>query len=116
MVARFGFGEKISTIIPDFRFSLDFDADVFHLSLAKGLDIVIEDVGVPNIANKIPALYVKAIDSRYFLLLPMVVNNTPVGLIYADMFEAKKLQITQKEMSLISELRNKAVLAIQQKV
>lgn len=116
MVARFGFGEKIATIIPDFRFSLDFDADVFHLSLAKGLDIVIEDVGVPNIANKIPAWYVKAIDSRYFLLLPMVVNNTPVGLIYADMFEAKKLQITQKEMALISELRNKAVLAIQQKV
>ncbi|HUX89707.1 MAG TPA: HDOD domain-containing protein [Gallionellaceae bacterium] len=116
MVARFGFGEKISTIIPDFRFSLDFDADVFHLSLAKGLDIVIDDVGVPSIANKIPAWYIKAINSRYFLLLPMVVNNTPVGLIYADMLEAKKLQITPKEMALISELRNKAVLAIQQKV
>lgn len=116
MVARFGFGEKIATIIPDFRFSLDFDADVFHLSLAKGLDIVIEDVGVPSIANKIPAWYIKAINSRYFLLLPMVVNNTPVGLIYADMLEAKQLQITPKEMSLISELRNKAVQAIQQKV
>jgi len=115
MVARFGFGENIVEILPHFHFPLDFEADVFHLSLAKGLDIVIEDVGAPNIANKIPAWHSKAINSRYFLLLPMVVNNTAVGMIYADMLEAKKLQITPKEMSLLRDLRNQAVLAIKQK-
>ncbi len=115
MVARFGFGENIANILPSFNFSLDYEADVFHLSLSKGLDIVIEDVGAPNIANKIPDWYAKAIDSRYFLLLPMSVNDKPVGLIYADMLEAKQLQISPSEMSLLRDLRDLAVSAIMQK-
>jgi serine/threonine protein kinase len=115
MVARFGFGEDIAAIIPHFHFSLNFEADVFHLSLSKGLDVVIEDVCAANIASKIPGWHGKAIDSRYFLLLPMIVNNTAVGLIYADMLEAKKLQISPSEMTLLRDLRNLAVLAIKQK-
>lgn len=115
MVARSGFGENIAEILPHFRFSLNFEADVFHLSVSKALDVVIEDVGAPNIANKIPEWYSKAIDSRYFLLLPMVVNNAVVGLIYADMLEVNKLHITPAEMTLLRDLRNLAVLAIKQK-
>lgn len=115
MMARFGFGENIAVILPGFHFSLNFEADVFHLAIAKGLDVVIEDVGAPNIANKIPAWHGKTVDSRYFLLLPMVVNNTAVGLIYAGMLEAKGLQISIGEMSLLRDLRNQALLAIKQK-
>jgi eukaryotic-like serine/threonine-protein kinase len=115
MIARFGFGEGVADMIPRFRFPLAFEADVFHLALEKGLDIVIEDVGAPNIANKIPDWHGKAIDSRYFLLLPVVVNKIAVGLIYADMQEAKKLQLTARQLSLLRTLRNQAVLAIKQK-
>ena len=115
MVARFGFGEGIVDILPRFRFPLAFEADVFHLALEKGLDIVIEDVGAPNIANKIPAWHSKAVDSKYFLLLPVVVNKMAVGLIYADMLEPKKFQITPKQLALLRTLRNQAVLAIKQK-
>jgi len=115
MVARFGFGENISEILPRFRFPLAFEADVFHLSLEKGLDIVIEDVGAPNIASKIPAWLGKAVDSRYFLLLPVVVNKIAVGLIYADMHAAKKLQISPKQLAMLRTLRNQAVLALKQK-
>lgn len=115
MVARFGFGANIADLLPHFNFPLNFDADVFHFAMAKGLDIVIEDVAAPNIASKIPGWYAKAIDSRYFLLLPMVVKNLPVGLIYADMTEAKKLKISAVEMSLLRDLRNLALTAIKQK-
>jgi len=45
----------------------------------------------------------------------MMVNNIAVGLIYADMQEAKKLQLAPSELSLLRTLRNQAVLAIQQK-
>jgi hypothetical protein len=76
---------------------------------------VIEDVGAENIANKIPAWYGKAVDSRYFLLLPVVVNKIAVGMIYADMLEAKILQITPKQLAMLRTLRNQAVLAIKQK-
>lgn len=115
MVARFGFGEGVADIIPRFHFPLAFEADVFHLALQKGLDIVIEDVGATNIASKIPLWYTKAIDSRYFLLLPVVVNKIAVGIIYADMQEARKFQITTKQLSMLRTLRNQAVLAIKQK-
>jgi hypothetical protein len=115
MVARFGFGKNIAELLPRFRFPLGFEADVFHLALEKALDVVIEDVGASNIANKIPAWYTKAIDSRYFLLLPVVVNKMPVGLIYADMQQAKKMEITPKQLSLLRTLRNQAVLALKQK-
>jgi serine/threonine protein kinase len=115
MVARFGFGKDSAEMLPHFRFPLAFEADVFHLALEKGLDIVIEDVGAENIANKIPAWYGKAVDSRYFLLLPVVVNKIAVGMIYADMLEAKILQITPKQLAMLRTLRNQAVLAIKQK-
>jgi hypothetical protein len=114
MMARFGFGQNVSDLLPRFRFPLAFEADVFHLALEKGLDVVIEDVGATNIANKIPAWYIKAIDSRYFLLLPIVVNKIAIGLIYADMREAKKLEITPKQLALLRTLRNQAVLALKQ--
>ena len=114
MMARFGFGQNVSDLLPRFRFPLAFEADVFHLALEKGLDVVIEDVGATNIANKIPAWYIKAIDSRYFLLLPIVVNKVAIGLIYADMREAKKLEITPKQLALLRTLRNQAVLALKQ--
>lgn len=114
MIARFGFGEGISDIIPRFRFPLAFEADVFHLALQKELDIVIEDVGAPNIANKIPPWHSRTVDARYFLLLPVIVNKIPVGLIYADMQDAKALQISPKQLSMLRTLRNQAVLAIKQ--
>ena len=115
MLARFGFGENVSAMLPLFRFPLAFEADVFHLALQKELDIVIEDVGAPNIASKIPVWHTKAVDARYFLLLPVVVNKIAVGLIYADMQDAKTLQITPKQLSMLRTLRNQAVLAIKQK-
>ncbi len=115
MVARFGFGENIVSILPEFHFPLSFEADVFHLTLEKGLDVVIEDVGAENIASKIPAWHGKAVDSRYFLLLPMVLNKLAIGMIYADMQEARKLKITPAQMALLRNLRDQAVLAIKQK-
>ena len=114
MVARFGFGDGVADLLPLFHFPLAFDSDVFHLALEKGLDIVIEDVGAPNIANKIPLWYTAAIDARYFLLLPVVVNKVAVGIIYADMMDARKFQITAKQLSMLRTLRNQAVLAIKQ--
>ena len=115
MIARFGFGEGVTEMLPNFRFPLAFEPDVFHLALQKGLDIVIEDVSAPNMTGKIPSWFTRNIDSSYFLLLPIVVNKIAVGLIYADMREAKTFQITSKQLSMLRTLRNQAVLAIKQK-
>lgn len=115
MVARFGFGEAVDTIIPKLRFPLTFEPDVFHLAINKGVDIVIEDVLASNIADKIPAWFRNAVDAQCFLLLPVMVNRTAIGLIYADMQEANSLQITQRQLALLRTLRNQAILAIKQR-
>ena len=116
MVARFGFGETVDKIIPLFRFPMKFMPDVFHLAIDQGLDIVIEDAQASNITDKIPAWFNSAVNSRCFLLLPIMVNKRALGLIYADMQEANSLQISQRQLSLLRTLRNQAILAIKQKI
>ncbi len=116
MVAKFGFGTGIEALIPRFRFPLPFVADVFHLSLEKGLDIAIENIDAPNIADKIPAWYRSNINAPCFILLPIMLKDKAVGMFYADMQVANSLNVSQQQLSLLRTLRNQAVLAIKQKV
>ena len=115
MAARFGFGNAVDAIIPQLRFSLTFAPDVFHLAIDQGVDIVIEDVHASNIADKIPSWFINVVDSPCFLLLPVMVNKTAIGLIYADMQEANSLQMTQRQLALLRTLRNQVIIAIKQK-
>jgi hypothetical protein len=115
MVARFGFGPDTDTVLPKFRFSLDFSADVFHLAMSKGADLMIEDIAAENIAGKIPSWHRQAVSAQSFMLLPVMVNSKPVGLFYADMGQANTMQVSPKQLSLLRTLRNQAVLAIKQK-
>jgi hypothetical protein len=115
MSARFGFGADIDKVLRKFHFPLHFSPDVFHLAMEKGLDLMIEDISAENIANKIPAWYKQTVSSQSFILLPINVNNKPVGIFYADMEQAHSMQITPKQLSLLRTLRNQSVLAIKQK-
>lgn len=116
MAARFGFGAGVDEVIPRFRFTLPFVPDVFHLSIQKGLDIAIEDVHAPSIANKIPEWYKTAVNAPCFILLPVMIKDKAIGLFYADMLEANSLNMSQQQLSLLRTLRNQAVLAIKQKI
>ena len=115
MVARFGFGQGIEAVIPRFHFPMAFVPDVFHLSIAKGLDIAIEDTNAPNISDKIPAWYRSTINAPCFVLLPVMLKDKAIGLFYADMPKANSLEMSQQQLSLLRTLRNQAVLAIKQK-
>jgi eukaryotic-like serine/threonine-protein kinase len=116
MVAKFGFGEGVETLVPRFRFPLPFAPDVFHLSLEKGLDIAIENVDAPNIADKIPAWHRSNVNAPCFILLPIMIKDKAVGLFYADMQMANSLNVSQQQLALLRTLRNQAVLAIKQKI
>ncbi|MDO8208566.1 MAG: protein kinase [Gallionella sp.] len=115
MVAKFGFGHGVEALIPGFRFPLPFVADVFHLSIEKGLDIAIENINAPNIADKIPAWYRTTINAPCFILLPVMLKDKAIGMFYADMLEANSLKVSQHQLSLLRTLRNQAILAIKQK-
>jgi hypothetical protein len=116
MVARFGFGDGVEVILPRLNFSLTFVPDVFHLSIDKGVDIVIEDVDALTIANKVPKWYRDSMDAKCFLLLPIMIKNKAIGVIYADMQDAHSLKLSDRQLSMLRTLRNQAVLAIKQKL
>ena len=116
MEARMGLGEGVDEVIPNFRFNLTFESDVFHLAIEKGVDIVIEDLRAESIASKIPVWYRKLVDAQSFILLPVVVNKKTIGLFYADMQQANSLKLSERQLSLLRTLRNQAVLAIKQKM
>ena len=115
MVAKFGFGDGVEALVPRFCFSLPFAADVFHLSLEKGLDIAIENIDAPNIAGKIPAWFRNSVNAPCFILLPMMINGRTIAMFYADMRVANSLNMSQQQLTQLRTLRDQAVLAIKQK-
>ena len=112
MVGRFGFGQDTAEIVKKFRFSLSFNADVFHVATSKGVDIIITDIDDPKIADKIPDWYRKTMVAKTFVLFPLTIKGNPVALIYADRDKSGSIVIPEKELSLLKTLRNQAVLAI----
>lgn len=112
ITGRFGFGEEVQETARRFRFPVAFQADVFHAALDKNADILISDVDDPAIAARIPPWYREAIGARNFLLLPLVINGKPFGIIYADASQAGSITISPNGLKLLRTLRNQTLLAI----
>lgn len=111
MRARFGFGADIDRIIPQCSFPLAFAADAFHVSLEKGVDIVIENTQAPNIAQRIPDWHRRVINAKSFLLLPVMLKTHAIGLLYADSELAEGIKIDAEQLGLLRTLRGQVVLA-----
>ncbi len=88
--------------------------DLFSAVCLKGADTLIADATTPAMRARLPAWYLKAVDAPAFLLLPLMVKGSPVGLIYADKAEAGAIALGEKELSLLRTLRNQAVMAFRQ--
>ncbi|MGJ8620611.1 MAG: HDOD domain-containing protein [Methylophilaceae bacterium] len=114
MRARSGYGANIDKALPLFKFSLDYAADIFHLSVEKGADIVIADTRAESVTSKIPQWYKEGSTANSFLLLPIMIKEKAVGCFYADTETTHGFDETSKELSLLRTLRNQAVLAIKQ--
>jgi len=114
MRARFGFGTGVEKLIPQCSFPLAFEPDVFHVSLEKGLDIVIENTQAENVVQRIPLWHRQVMNARSFLLLPVVVKNQAAGLLYADSDRAEGIKINSEQLDLLRTLRTQVVLAFRQ--
>ena len=111
MRARFGFGAGIEKLIPQCAFALAFEPDVFHVALDKGLDIVIENTQAENVVQRIPVWHRQVLKARSFLLLPVVLKNQPVGLLYADSEKPDGIKVNGEQLDLLRTLRTQVVLA-----
>ncbi|WP_322027211.1 HDOD domain-containing protein [Burkholderia sp. BCC1977] len=104
--ARLGFGPDVDAALDRLCFDERFEPDVFHLAITNSVGIFIEQAQDPKMVKRLPAWYLDTLpDTRAFVLLPVRVGTTTVGLLYGDWAGAQPARkITQQEMSVLNEL------------
>jgi serine/threonine protein kinase len=115
MIGRLGFGTDAQEAASRLRFSLAPSADVFHLAMARGADLLISDVEEQKIRARIPDWYRKKLGAGTFMLFPLLIKDKPIALIYADKAQAGSISVGEGELALLRTLRNQALLALKQK-
>ncbi len=109
---RLGFGEADERFIKGFRLPVAYHVDMFHGALKNSVDVYISDTTSEKIQVELPEWYRRISDAGSFLLLPLVINQRPVGLIYADHIKPHGLKIDIRRLNLLKSLRNQIVLAV----
>ena len=110
--AKMGFGAGADELVPRFHFPTAFSTNVFHAAIRNDVDLYIEDAFNKKIRNNIPDWYKKILSSGSFFIFPLVVNQRPLGLIYADHAKPKGVHLSKRQLNLVKALRNQLILAI----
>lgn len=116
MHARLVLGANPDATRQQFQFSMAGQGDLFNAILSHEVDVLISDAAEPKVRQRLPEWYVANFNAPTFIVLPLRIRQSPVGMIYADHDAPGRLAITPKALSLLRTLRNQAVLAIKQKV
>ncbi|MGQ3050998.1 MAG: protein kinase domain-containing protein [Roseateles sp.] len=115
LTGRLGVGADVERLAPQLRVELTAQPpDLFAAVCLKGVDTLIQDARAANIATRLPSWFRGELQAQSFLLLPLVLKGSPLGLIYADHAQAGAVQLGEKELSLLRTLRNQAVMAFRQ--
>ena len=87
--------------------------DVFNISLFKNKDLYIHDMNDPELATSQPDWFSGNIYSPSFVILPIIINQVEIGLIYGGHHEAGNY-LTVEQLNALRTLRNQSALAIKQ--
>jgi GAF domain-containing protein len=107
-----GFGVGVEKLIPQFHFPAKFSPNVFHAAINNDADLYIEDTSEKKISSNIPEWHKQILNSGSFFIFPLVVNQKPLGLIYADHTKPSGVSLSKKQLNLVKALRNQLILAI----
>lgn len=128
LTGRFGLGEGVDPVVRAFKVTLAPPAatqpggatvpppvqDLLGMICGRGADTLIANAADPKVASRLPPWYAKSVAAPAFLLLPLVLKGTPMGLIYADKAEGSALVIGEEELGQLRTLRNQAIMAFKQ--
>ena len=114
LAGRLGVGVDAQACAASFKVSLSSATDMFSVVCNKGVDTLISDATVANIAQRLPDWYRSGINAPAFLLLPLHLKGKAFGLIYADKAQAGAIELSESELAQLRTLRNQAVMAFRQ--
>lgn len=112
IVGKFGYGDDIENLIRNFSIPLAYQPDVFHIAFKNNVDIKIDDARDPKIADKVPEWYKRKVNSRFFIIFPIVIKHSPIALLYIDSADQAPIPISDEQLGLLKTLRNQVILAI----
>jgi HD-like signal output (HDOD) protein len=110
--ARHFFGENNVEIQRGFIFS-DTASDLFSLSIKKNTDLSISDTRDTKIQSMLPDWYLRLLpNARSFVILPLVINDKPIGIYYFERQHAAPEGISLDEMKVIKSLKKQVLAAL----
>ena len=112
IVGKFGYGDDIENLIRNFSIPLAYQPDVFHIAFKNNVDIKIDDARDPKITDKVPEWYKRKVNSRFFIIFPIVIKHSPIALLYIDSADQAPIPISDEQLGLLKTLRNQVILAI----
>jgi transcriptional regulator with GAF, ATPase, and Fis domain len=108
---RIGLGAADPSV---FRIRPQAAGDLFAALLAKGADLHVADSR--TVAAKLPPWYRRQVDAGSFVLLPLMVKGSAVGLLYLDKAEPGGLHLGEREIELLRALRDRLLSAFERGV
>ncbi len=115
LTARLGRGDGIDAIVRGFQVTLTADgSDLFQAVCMRGADMVIGDIRVARVSERLPSWYRKLIQpqAQSMLLLPLKLGDRPIALIYAHTQGNRTLSVSDKEIALLRQLRDRVLSAL----
>ncbi|MFC7514427.1 HDOD domain-containing protein [Herbaspirillum sp. GCM10030257] len=111
--ARISMGDNFAQRQAGFAFPAAASHDLFHLAMENDADLMISDASVPKIRALLPEWHRSLLpDARSFIVLPMVVQNKPLGFLYADRTQAAPEGVPPDETVLIKTLKGQVLTAL----
>lgn len=111
--SRVALGEKHDQRQAACVFGADGDRDLFSLALKNDADLLISDATASNIRALIPAWHRTLLpDARSFIVLPLVVQGKPFGVIYGDRTALAPEGVPSDEVALIKTLKGQVIAAL----
>lgn len=110
--ARNSVGINHQDLQKGFVFSDSAALDLFSIALKRNVDLAISDATESKIRDAIPVWHRRLLpDTKSFMVLPLVLQNKPIGMIYADRPVVAREGITIREMKLIKALKENVLTA-----
>jgi len=110
--ARYSLGNYSEELQRQFIFS-ESSPDIFSLSIKKNVDLSIADSRDDKVKLMLPPWHRTLFThTRSFIILPLVVNDKPIGIYYLDRTHPAPEGISSEEMKIIKTLKNKVLTAL----
>ncbi len=110
--SRASFGEDHPRRQEGFRFPVKGPHDLFYLAMANNADLMISDATTPKIRDLLPGWHRRLLpDTRSFIVLPLVMDDKPLGFFYCDRVHRAPEGVAPDETSLIKVLKGQVLAA-----